>query len=161
MPSFDIVSTVDKHELSNAVDQANREIQTRFDFRDTHARFELKDDSEITLVAPSEFQIKQMIDILNNKFAKRQLDLRCLDYQKLEAALHETRQVARIRQGIDQMMAKKITKLIKDQKFKVQSAIQGDQIRVSGKNRDDLQAVIRLLREAKLELPLQFTNYRD
>jgi uncharacterized protein YajQ (UPF0234 family) len=162
MPSFDIVSNVDKHELTNAVDQANREVQTRFDFKGSRARFDLASDYEqITLVAPSEFQIKQMMDILQNKLAKRNLDLRILDPQKMEGALHETRQELKIRQGINQENAKKITKLIREQKMKVQAAIQGDQVRVSGKKRDDLQTVIELIKEKKLELPLQFVNFRD
>lgn len=160
MPSFDIVSKVDSQEVTNAVDQANREVQNRFDFKGSNARFELAKE-EITLIAPTDFQLKQMLDILYNKFAKRGLDIKALDVEKPAIALHEARQVVKVKQGIDQEFAKKITKLIKDQKLKVQTSIQGDQIRVTGKKRDDLQEVIGMLREANLELPLQYDNFRD
>lgn len=160
MPSFDIVSNVDMHEVTNAVDQANRELKNRFDFKDIEAEFKL-DSEKITAVAPSDFQVKQMIDILKGKWSKRDLDVAALDYQEIEAALHEARQVINVKQGIDADTAKKIVKLIKAEKLKVQSAIQGEQVRVTGKKRDDLQTAIAFLREQDLGLPLQFVNFRD
>jgi uncharacterized protein YajQ (UPF0234 family) len=160
MPSFDIVSNIDQHEVSNAVDQANREVSTRFDFKDTNARLELSKD-KITLIAPTDFQLKQVDEILRNKLAKRQVDLRSLDYAEISASLHEAKQVITVKQGIDTENAKKIVKLIKDTPLKVQAAIQGDQVRVTGKKRDDLQEVIATLREAKVAIPLQFVNFRD
>jgi uncharacterized protein YajQ (UPF0234 family) len=160
MPSFDIVSKIDIHEATNAIDQANREITNRFDFKGSNARFELSKDN-VLLLAPNEFQLKQMIDILQSKLAKRGIDIKCLDYQTPEVSLNETRQTVIIRQGIDKELGKKITKLIKDKKLKVQASIQGDQLRVNGKKRDDLQDVIAMLKEEKLGLPLQFENFRD
>lgn len=160
MPSFDIVSTIDNHEIANAVDQANREVSTRFDFKDTNAKVELNKD-KITITAPSDFQLKQVDEILRNKLAKRHVDIRSLDYKNIETNLNEARQAIDIKQGIDQENAKKIVKMIKESSMKVQSAIQGDQIRVTGKKRDDLQAVIAFLREAKVTIPLQFINFRD
>jgi uncharacterized protein YajQ (UPF0234 family) len=160
MPSFDIVSEIDQHELTNAIDQANREITTRFDFKGVDAKYEYKDE-KITLIAPSDFQVKQMQDILANKIAKRNLDVRALDYQKIETNLSQARQVVQVKQGISQETAKKIIKHIKDAKFKVQAAIQADQIRVTGKQRDDLQMVMSALKEEDFSLPLQFTNFRD
>src|SRR5437868_13654560 len=126
MPSFDIVSNVDTHELTNAVDQANREISTRFDFKDTGARLELS-KTTITIIAPTDFQLKQVDEILRNKLAKRQIDLRSLDYKKATVALNEARQLIDVKQGIDAEHAKKITKMIKEAGFKVQAAIQGEQ----------------------------------
>ena len=160
MPSFDIVSKVDGHELTNAVDQANREVKTRFDFKDTDSKYELSEKA-ITLVAPTDFQLKQMKDILNAKIAKRQLDVRSLEYKEPQISGHEARQTVNIKQGIDKELAKKITKLIKDKNLKVQAAIQGEQVRVTGKKRDDLQEVIAMLRQQSMELPLQFENFRD
>lgn len=160
MPSFDVVSKTDSHEVSNAVDQANREITTRFDFRGTNSQVELEKNT-ITLRAPSEFQLKQIDEILRNKLAKRQIDIRTLEYKNCDIKLNEAKQNIEVRQGIDSDKAKKIVKLIKESNLKVQAAIQGDQIRVSRKKRDDLQEVIAFLREAKLELPLQFENFRD
>jgi uncharacterized protein YajQ (UPF0234 family) len=160
MPSFDVVSKTDNHEVTNAVDQTNREIGTRFDFKGTDARVELSKNT-LTLIAPTDFQLKQVDEILRNKFAKRQLDVRSLDYKNAEIKLNEARQTVEVKQGIEAEKAKKIVKLIKEGSFKVQAAIQGDQVRVTGKKRDDLQAVIAFLREAKLELPLQFENFRD
>lgn len=160
MPSFDIVCKVDKHELANAVDQANREISTRFDFKGVEAQFELV-DQQITLRAPSDFQVKQMADILQNKLSKRDIDIRALEFKDMEVNLHEARQLLDVRQGIDRDCGKKITKAIKDGKAKVQTSIQGEQIRVTGKKRDDLQEVISLLKESDFELPLQFENFRD
>lgn len=160
MPSFDIVSKVDMHEISNAVDQANREVSTRFDFKDADARFELSED-KIILVAQTDFQLKQMKDILNTKLAKRQVDLLAFNYKDPQMGHKEARQIVEVREGIDTEKAKKIVKLIKDKKLKVQASIQGDQVRVTGKKKDDLQDVIETLRREKLELPLQFENFRD
>ena len=160
MPSFDIVSNVDSHEVANAVDQANREVSTRFDFKNTNARLELNKD-KITIIAPSDFQLKQVDEILRNKLAKRQVDIRVLNYQEMTVNLSEAKQTIEVKQGIDVDNAKKIVKLIKDTQSKVQSAIQGSQIRVTGKKRDDLQTVIAMLRGAKVAIPLQFINFRD
>lgn len=160
MPSFDIVSKIDSHELTNAIDQANREVINRFDFKGSSAKFEFSED-KITMTAPNDFQLKQMMDILQNKLAKRNIDLRVMDVQKPEIALHEARQVVNVRQGIDKEIGKKILKFIKDSKLKVQPAIQGDQVRVTGKSRDDLQAAIAFMRESKQEIPLQYENFRD
>src|SRR3990167_924130 len=159
MPSFDIVSNINQHEISNAVDQANREVSTRFDFKDTNARLELNKD-KITITAPTDFQLKQVDEILRSKLAKRQVDIRSLHYQEISVNLNEAKQLIDIKQGIDADNAKKIVKMIKDDGFKVQASIQGDQVRVTGKKRDDLQAVIAMLREAKIALPLQFVNFR-
>lgn len=160
MPSFDVVCEVDKHEITNAVDQANREVGTRFDFKGTRSEFR-QDEQKITLESESEFQIKQMADILTTKLAKRGVDIGHLDWGKIETANQRAVQVATVREGIDKDLARKIVKLIKDAKLKVQSQIQGDQVRVTGKSRDDLQEVIAMLKKAKLELPLQYTNFRD
>lgn len=148
------------HELTNAIDQANREIANRFDFKDTGAKFELKKD-EILLTAQNTFQLQQMAGILELKIAKRQIDVRCLKSNKPEESLNEARQTMTLRQGIDHDLGKEITKIIKDSKLKVQAAIQGEQIRITGKKRDDLQEVIALLRQQKFELPLQYENFRD
>lgn len=160
MPSFDIVSNIDNHEITNAVDQANREVTTRFDFKDTNARLEFNKNT-ITLFAPTDFQLKQVDEILRNKLAKRQVDIRSLHYEEVSVSLNEAKQSIEVKQGIDTENAKKIVKLIKEAPIKVQAAIQGDQIRVTGKKRDDLQAVIAMLREAKVAIPLQFNNFRD
>lgn len=160
MPSFDVVSKTDQHEVMNAIDQSNREITTRFDFKGTNARLELAKDT-ITLIAPTDFQLKQVDEILRNKLSKRGVDIRALDYKDPEIKLNEARQTVAVRQGIDTELAKKIVKLIKESGMKVQAAIQGEQVRVTGKKRDDLQDVIKLLRESKLSLPLQFENFRD
>ena len=160
MPSFDIVSKVDLHELDNAVDQTNREVTNRFDFKGTNARAELAENI-ITLIAPVEFQVKQVNDILRIKLSKRGIDVLCLEAGKITETVNEARQIITVKQGIDQELAKKITRIIKDSKLKVQSSIQGEQVRVSGKKRDDLQEAISLLRNSKLELPLQYVNFRD
>lgn len=160
MPSFDIVSNTDTHELTNAVDQTNREINARFDFKDTNARV-LLNKSQITVTAPTDFQVKQVDEILRGKLAKRQVDLRSLQYKEMQTNLSEAKQEIEVKQGIDSDNAKKIVKLIKEAGFKVQAAIQGDQVRVTGKKRDDLQEVMAMLRSAKVELPLQFVNFRD
>lgn len=160
MPSFDVVSNVDLHEVTNGVDQTNREVATRFDFKGTDARVELAKNT-ITLVAPTDFQLKQLDEILRNKLAKRQVDVRSLEYKDADVKLNEARQAVEVRQGLNTEAAKKIVKLIKEANLKVQASIQGEQVRVTGKKRDDLQAVIAFLREAKVELPLQFENFRD
>jgi uncharacterized protein YajQ (UPF0234 family) len=160
MPSFDVVSEIDKHELTNAVDQANRELGSRFDFKGSNARFEL-DDGTVTQFAPSDFQLKQMLDILRGRLAARGIDLRCLDAAEPEINLAEARQKIAIKQGIEQPVAKKIVTAIKTAKLKVEAQINGDKLRVSGKKRDDLQAAMALLRAGNFELPLQFDNFRD
>ncbi|ABA58712.1 YajQ family cyclic di-GMP-binding protein [Nitrosococcus oceani] len=160
MPTFDVVSEVDKHELQNAIDQVNREIGTRFDFRGTEAHIE-KSEEELILVAESEFQLQQMRTILDTKLAKRGVDVDCLEAKEPEIIGKRARQSIQVRQGIDKDTARKIIKIIKESKLKVQAAIQGEQVRISGKKRDDLQQVIALLREADLDLPLQYINFRD
>lgn len=161
MPSFDIVSEVDTHELTNAVDQANRELKTRFDFRNVEASFAL-DGAVVTLRAPSDFQVQQMLDILRGRLVARGIDLRAIDAGDIEANLAEARQKVTIKQGIEQAAAKKLIARIKAAKLKVEAQINGEKIRVTGKKRDDLQAAIALLRGAEdVELPLQFDNFRD
>ena len=160
MPSFDVVSEINMHEVTNAVDQANRELTTRFDFRGVDAKFERQDEG-IMMTAQAEFQLKQMLDILQNKMHKRGVDIFCLDVQPPAPQGKEVKQLVKLRQGIEQVDAKKMIKLIKNAKLKVQTAIQGEKLRVTGKKRDDLQAVIALLKEANLEMPLQYENFRD
>lgn len=161
MPSFDAVSKVDTAELTNAVDQANREIGQRYDFKGSSASIDRTDDL-LTLYADSEFQLKQVQDILYAKAAKRSIDVSSFDPQKIEAISGDkAKQQIKVKQGIEKELAKKMVKLVKDSGIKVQAAIQGDELRVSGKKRDDLQACIALLRGAKLEQPLQFVNFRD
>lgn len=160
MPSFDVVSEVNLHEAANAVDQSNREVGTRFDFKGTGAKYEQK-EALITLIAQNDFQLKQMLDILHAKLTKRGIDIACLKVDEPQIAGREARQAVTLRQGIDQPLAKKIVQLIKDSKMKVQASIQGEQVRITGKKRDDLQEVIALLRKNNLDLPVQFTNFRD
>ena len=160
MPSFDVVSEVDMHELSNAVDQANREVATRYDFKGSDAKFE-QSGTELTLSGGGEFQLQQMMDILQKKMVKRGVDIGSLDVGKTETTNFVARQKVTVRQGIDKEMAKKVVKLIKDTKLKVQASIQGEQVRVTGKKRDDLQNVMAFLKEQKIGLPLQYTNFRD
>ncbi len=160
MPSFDVVSEIDHHELSNAIDQANREIDNRFDFKGSNAKYTL-DNNQVSLTAPSDFQVKQMQDILDNKIAKRGLDVKCLQAGDIETNLSEAKQIITVREGLDKEIAKKVVKFIKDSKVKVQAAIQGEQIRVTGKKRDDLQQVIAALKESPFEIPLQYVNFRD
>jgi uncharacterized protein YajQ (UPF0234 family) len=160
MPSFDVVSEVNPHELANAIDQANRELANRFDFRGLEASFVLEED-RIVVTAPEEFQLDQMADILREKMARRKVDSRALKDVGLEGAGKSKRRTYRVLQGVDGDSARTIVRLIKDSKLKVQAAIQGDKVRVTGKKRDDLQQVIAMLREAKLERPLQFNNFRD
>lgn len=160
MPSFDVVSELDPHEVANAVDQANREVGTRFDFKGTGAKFELA-ELVITLSAPADFQLKQMMDILKLKLTKRGIDIVCMKVDEPVVTGQTAKQVATLRQGIDTELGKKLQRLIKDSKLKVQAAIQDKQVRVTGKSRDDLQSAIALVRGSKLDLPLQFTNFRD
>ena len=160
MPSFDIVSEVDLQEVRNAVDQANREVGTRFDFKGVDAKFE-QNDAEIKLTAEQEFQLNQMMDILRQKLVKRKVDIASMDIKEPETTLNAARQLVMIKQGIDSDIAKKMVKSIKGSKLKVQAQIQGEQVRVTGKKRDDLQQVIAFLKEADFDLPLQFNNFRD
>ena len=161
MPSFDIVSEFDRHEAQNAVDQANREVQGRFDFRGVDAGFELSDES-VALHAEVDFQLKQMLDILRNKLIARSIDPRIMDVQDAELSGVKARQTVALKQGLEQMEAKDIVKRIKDSKLKVQAQIQGDKVRVTGKKRDDLQSVMALLRgDEGPDLALQFDNFRD
>jgi len=160
MPSFDIVSEVDHHELSNAIDQANREIGTRYDFKGSDARIE-QAHNQLTLSTESEFQIKQMTPILKEKMSKRGIDVSCLEFADIVEMNKRARQQVLVREGLDKDLARKIVKLIKDSKLKLQASIQGEQVRVNGKKRDDLQQVMKLLKEASLGIPLQFNNFRD
>lgn len=160
MPSFDIVSEVDSHELQNAVDQVNREIGNRFDFKGADAKVESK-DSVLTLSAQSDFQVKQIRPMLYERLAKRGIDVQCLEDGEMEQSGMRAHQRITVREGLDKEIAKKVVKLIKDSKLKVQAAVQGEQVRVTGKKRDDLQQTMSLLRGAELGLPLQFNNFRD
>jgi uncharacterized protein YajQ (UPF0234 family) len=160
MPSFDVVSQVNRHELNNAIDQAAREVATRFDFKGTNARIEPK-DLVLTLIAPSEFQVQQLLDILKAKIAKRGIDLAALRVDPVVVSGSEARQTVTVREGLDTDLARKLVKMIKESGLKVQAQIQEKQVRVSGKKKDDLQAVIALLRAAKVELPLQYVNFRE
>ena len=160
MPSFDVVSEVDLQEVRNAVDQANREVGTRFDFKGIKANFELADDV-IKLTTERDFQLRQMMDILRQKLAKRGVDIGSLDLKDTTSSLNAARQEVGLKQGIDTETAKSMIKALKAAKLKVQAQIQGEQLRVSGKNRDDLQEAIAHLREGDWGLPLKFTNFRD
>ena len=160
MPSFDAVSELNAHEVTNAIDQANRELAQRFDFKDTGARFELKDFT-VTLQAQVDFQLRQMLEILKLRLSKRGIDLSCLEIKEPQTTLSAAHQEVVLRHGIDADTGRKITRLVKDSKLKVQASIQGEKVRISGKQRDDLQAAMALLRGAKLDVPLQFTNFRD
>lgn len=160
MPSFDVVSDFDSHEARNGVDQANREVTTRFDFKGTGSSFELA-DQVITMSTESEFQLQQMYDILCNKLVKRGIDIACLEKNEAVIQARSATQTVKVREGIETPIAKDMVKLIKQSKTKVQAAIQGDQLRVTGKKRDDLQQVIALLKGADLDTPLQYKNFRD
>ena len=160
MPSFDVVSEFDDHELGNAVDQSNREITNRFDFRGTNSRVE-RADNEMTIIAPNEFQVKQVLDIVQEKMVKRGIDIDCLEIGDINVAVHESKMVAKANKGIDKDTARKIVKSVKDSKLKVQTQIQQEQVRITGKKRDDLQSVITHLKESKFGIPLQFQNFRD
>ncbi|MGD2118070.1 MAG: YajQ family cyclic di-GMP-binding protein [Chromatiales bacterium] len=160
MPSFDVVSEVDLQEVRNAVDQASREVNQRFDFKGTDSRFELN-EAEVVLYSNSDFQLRQMMDILENKLIKRKVDIGSLERKEPEIQTNKARQQVIVRQGIESDLARKIVKDIKAAKLKVQAQIQGEQVRVTGKKRDDLQAVIALLRNNDYNLPLQYINFRD
>ncbi|GAB6035046.1 YajQ family cyclic di-GMP-binding protein [Galenea microaerophila] len=162
MPSFDIVSEIDKHELINAVDQANREVDTRYDFRGTESSFELGNDNQITMKTESEFQLEQMYQILIQKLNRRGIDIRAIELQDPDVQVKTAKQVVKVREGLEAADAKQIIKMIKDSKLKVQAANQGDSIRVTGKKRDDLQQVMQMLKESEeIGLPLQFKNFKD
>ncbi len=161
MPSFDIVSEVDQVEVRNAVDQANKEIGTRFDFKGSDARIEVG-DKVLTLFADDEFKLKQVNDVLVAKFAKRSVDVRSLKYGDAEKISgNKLKQAVTVRTGVEQELAKRLQKLVKESKLKVQASIQGDAVRVSGAKRDDLQGVIALVKKSVTDYPLQYTNFRE
>ena len=160
VPTFDVVSEVDGDEVSNAVNQATREVDNRFDFKGTDAKFEL-DGNELKMRAPNEFQLNQMYDILTARLAGRKVNVSCLERDSPQTNVSDAWQVVRIRQGIDSELARRLVKMVKQTKLKVQVAVQGDQLRVSGKKRDELQKVIELVKAADINLPLQFINFRD
>ena len=160
MPSFDIKSEIDKHELTNVVDQANRVLKNRFDFKDADAEFKLNDNA-ILLTAKEDFHIKQMSSVLQEAITKRKMDIRILKPGKVEVANNTARQTINLQEGIDRELAKNITTFIKQSKIKVQASIQGDSVRITGKKRDELQQTIQLIKDQKYDLPLQFDNFRD
>jgi len=160
MPSFDVVSELNAHELTNAVDQANRELSQRFDFKNTGAVYELEERT-VTLKAQVDFQLKQMLEILKIRLAKRSIDVGYLDIKDPQITLATATQQIVFKEGIDADTGRKISRIIKDSKLKVQAALQGDKVRITGKQRDDLQQAIQLLRASKIETPLQFNNFRD
>ncbi|MDA3807932.1 MAG: YajQ family cyclic di-GMP-binding protein [Thiomicrorhabdus sp.] len=161
MPSFDIVSELDKHELTNALDQANKEVTTRYDFKGTDSKFDLK-DTTVTMYTQSDFQLDQMFDILVQKANRRGIDVKCMERKDADIQLKTAKQEIEMKEGLDAAMIKKVIKAIKDAKLKVQTAGQGDSVRVTGKKRDDLQDTMQMLRGMEdLELPLQFNNFRD
>lgn len=161
MPSFDIVSEVNKHELSNAVDQANRELDNRFDFRGTDAKVK-QSEKTLTMYANSDFQLDQLLDILRMKLVKRGIDVSCLELKDPMGHGKMRKQDVIVREGIDKDLSRTIVKLIKESKIKVQAAVQGDSVRVTGKKRDDLQQVMALLKgHESVDMPLQFNNFRD
>jgi uncharacterized protein YajQ (UPF0234 family) len=160
MPSFDIVSEIDNHEITNAIDQANKEVSTRFDFKGSNALFELQEEN-ILMKAESTFQLQQMLPILFAKMGKRGIDIGSMESGKITDTGKTAQQTITLKQGVGSDLAKKIVKLIKDKKLKVQAAINGDKVRVTGKKRDDLQETIQMLKAEDLEQPLQFNNFRD
>jgi cyclic-di-GMP-binding protein len=160
MPSFDVVSEVDSHEVTNAVDQANRELSQRFDFKDTGAVFELN-DMTVSVKAQVEFQLKQMLEILRLRLAKRGIDVMCLEIKDPVVNLAAAVQEVILRQGVDADTARQIVRLVKDSKLKLQASMQGEKVRITGKQRDELQSAMALLRKAKIERALQFNNFRD
>ena len=160
MPSFDVVSEIPMNEVINAVDQASREVGQRFDFKGTNAKFELK-EHVIPLSAPADFQLKQMIEILKLKLAKRGIDVACMKIDEPVVTGQTAKQVVTLREGIETELGKRIQRQIKDSKLKVQAALQDKQVRVTGKSRDDLQDAIALIKKGEYDLPLQFTNFRD
>lgn len=160
MPSFDVVSEIDTHELTNAVDQAVRELSQRFDFKGTDASFELE-DTTVTMSAEADFQLKQMLEILKLRVAKRGIDVACLEIKDPQVNLARAKQQVILKHGIDADTGRKVSRLIKDSKLKVQAQIQGEKVRIIGKKRDDLQEAIAFLRKSDVGLPLQFNNFRD
>jgi len=160
MASFDIKSELDHHELTNAVDQANRVLQNRFDFKGTGAQFSVG-EKQINLSANEEFQIHQMSPVLNESLAKRGIDLKSLKQQDIEVSGGTAQQNIDLQEGIDKELAKKITALVKQSKSKTQASIQGDSVRITGKKRDELQAIIQLVKDQNYDIPLQFVNFRD
>lgn len=161
MPSFDTVSEANLDEVKNAINQANKEISTRFDFKGSDARVEQK-ERDLTAFADSEFQLGQVRDVLTNKMVKRDVDVRFLDIGKIEKiGGDKVKQVIKVKNGIESDAAKKIVRIIKDSKMKVQASIQGDAVRITGAKRDDLQAAMALLRKEVTDLPLAFNNFRD
>jgi len=160
MPSFDAISEVDLHELHNAVDQANRELSTRFDFRGVDASFR-RNEAQVEMTAEADIQLDQMLDILRSKLVARKIDTRVIDVQEQRPRGKLLHQTVLIRQGIETELARKIVKMIKDKKMKVQAAIQGEKVRVTGKKRDDLQQVMAMLKESEIDQPLQFDNFRE
>ncbi len=161
MPSFDIVSEVDIHELSNALDQSNREVGTRFDFKGIDASFELNNDSDINISAEADFQIQQMMEILRSKMVKRGIDIKSLKEGDVQLVGQKASMIVAVNQGIEADIARKIVKAVKEAKLKVQTAIQGEKLRVTGKKRDDLQQVMALLKDGGFGVPLQYDNFRD
>jgi len=160
MPSFDVVSEIDQHEFTNAIDQANREIGNRFDFKGTNSKIEI-DENNLSILSSSEFQVKQINNILETRVSKRGIDIRCLDYCEIIENNNQARQKVKIKKGIDKELARKIVKMIKDSKLKIQASIQGNQVRITGKKRDVLQQAITQLKDAKFNIPLQYVNFRD
>ena len=160
MPSFDVVSEIDTHELTNAVDQASRELSQRFDFKGKNASFELE-ETTVTMSGEAEFQLKQMLEILKLRISKRGIDVACLEIKDPEVNLAKAKQLVIVKQGIDADTGRKVSRLIKDSKLKVQAQIQGDKVRIIGKKRDDLQEAIAFLRKSDVGMPLQFNNFRD
>ncbi|MEI6268956.1 MAG: YajQ family cyclic di-GMP-binding protein [Methylococcaceae bacterium] len=160
MPTFDIISEFDTHEVKNAIDQANKEIATRFDFKGTDSSVELTDD-KLIMISESTFQLQQIFSVVCTKLSRRGVDVGCMDVGDAKGSGKLMRQEITLKQGLEITLAKKIVKLIKDKKLKVQAAIQGDKVRVTGKKRDDLQEVIQMLKDEKLEMPLQYDNFRD
>lgn len=160
MPSFDVVSEFDAHEAANAVDQANREVTTRFDFKDTGSTYTLE-GSVVAMKSQSDFQLQQMLDILQQKLSKRGIDVACVKAEDIVVTGSEARQNIILRQGIESELARRLVKVVKGSKMKVQVAIQGEKLRVTGKKRDDLQAAIALLKDTDVDIPLQYDNFRD
>jgi cyclic-di-GMP-binding protein len=160
MPSFDVVSQLNAHEVTNAVDQASREVSQRFDFKGTGARFE-HEEFKITLHPPADFQLKQMLEILRLRISKRGIDVVCMQVAEPQIALNAARQEVTLKHGIDADTGRKLAKLLKESSLKVQTQIQGEQLRVTGKKKDDLQAAIALLRKSDAGVPLQYVNFRD
>lgn len=160
MPSFDVVSELDKHQVTNAVDQSNRVVGNRFDFKGVDARFERK-DSIVEVIAEADFQVRQMVEMLTAELVGRKVDVKCMEIGDVVESGKTAKCIVTLKEGIDSDNARKIVKMIKNEKLKVQAAVQGEQVRVTGKKRDDLQQVIAFLRQSELDLPLQYQNFRD